>query len=216
MAGERTLPGLGLRAFWTPGSNGWNDEHDPDTRLVSILCQCAVISRTTALPGSPTDGDIYIVRTGDPNENEIAARDNGSWVYIVPQPGFMAWVENAAEFVKWDGAAWSPVLRSDVLAVSTYTASRTLAIGDKNGLVRMNSVSAMTLTVPDNSTVAFPVGTIIHVRQVAAGQVVISPAGGVTVNSPETLGLRKAGSSASLIKVATNVWDLTGDLEPIP
>ena len=64
MAGERALPGLGLRAYWTVGSNNWEQQHDPDTRMLSVLCQAAVISRTTNLPGSPANGDIYIVPVG--------------------------------------------------------------------------------------------------------------------------------------------------------
>lgn len=216
MAGERTLPGLGLRSYWTPGSNGYNTTLDPDIRLLSILCQCKVKSRTTALPGVPTAGDIYIVKVGDTDEKKIAAWDDGAWVIITPSAGYIAWVENAAELVKFDGTNWTTVLRPDVLAVNTYTASRTLTIDNKNGLCRMDKATALTLTVPQNSDVAFPVGTVVHLRQVGAGQLVIAPGLSVTIYTPETLALRKAGSSAALVKVDTNKWDLTGDLEALP
>lgn len=106
MAGERTLPGLGLRAFWTPGSNNWNAQFDPDMRKLSVLTQIAVISRTTNLPGSPTDGMIYIVPVGQTNANQVAARDNGAWVYFTPHEGFLVHVNDADVFVKWTGAAW--------------------------------------------------------------------------------------------------------------
>lgn len=106
MAGERALPGLGLRAYWTPGSNDWETEHDPDTRLLSILVQAAVISRTTNLPGSPANGAIYIVPVGQANENQIAARDNGAWVYVAPKEGHLIHVNDTDEFVKWTGSAW--------------------------------------------------------------------------------------------------------------
>lgn len=214
MAGERALPGLGLRAYWTPGSNGWADEHDPDIRKVSVLLQCAVISRVTSLPGSPTDGDMYIVPVGDANANDIAARDNGAWVYFTPQEGFIVWDKAADEFVKWTGSAWETVLRSPLMAINNQTVAYTLALSDINKVVRIDVATGVNLTVPNNSTVAFAVGTMIHIRQVGVGQITINPAAGVNVNSAETLLLRKDGSSATLLKVGTNDWDLTGDLEP--
>jgi hypothetical protein len=79
----------------------------------------------------------------------------------------------------------------------------------------MTSATAVNLTVPTNASVAFPVGTIIQIRQAGAGQVTVVASGGVTVNTAETLKLRKQGSTAALVKVDTNAWDLTGDLEAV-
>lgn len=103
---------------------------------------------------------------------------------------------------------------SSALTINTRTANYTLALVDAGAYVRMNLAGANTLTVPKNSVVAFPIGTVIHLRQVGAGKTTVSPVDGtVTINTPETTNLRKQGSSASLIKVATDTWDLTGDLE---
>lgn len=103
----RTLPGLGLSGFWALGEDGWKDANDVNLRTLSALTQPVVLSRTTALPGSPTDGDIYIVPDGaGSNPNEIAIRDNGSWVYLVPEEGWTAYVIDSAENVQFDGADW--------------------------------------------------------------------------------------------------------------
>lgn len=102
------------------------------------------------------------------------------------------------------------------ISVNTQTGSYTLVSADAGRYVRMNSTISNTLTVPPESSVPFPVGTVIQVRQVGSGQTTIVPGTDVTVNSPETLALRKSGSSAALIKVGTNEWDLTGDLEAAP
>lgn len=107
MAGERTLPGLGLTAFYTPGTHGWDLTLDPDLRLLSTLCQMSVLSRTTVLPGSPANGDIYIIKVGEPNEREIAIRDNGAWVRFVPGEGFLGWVKDDNEYVTYNGTAWT-------------------------------------------------------------------------------------------------------------
>ena len=100
-----------------------------------------------------------------------------------------------------------------LLLINAQTASYTLVLEDKGKVVRITSGSGVNLTIPTNAAVAFPIGTVISVRQVGAGKINFTPSGGVTVNTPETLFTRKAGASASLHKVGTNEWDLTGDLE---
>ena len=103
----RTLPGLGLSGFWTLGEDNWKDANDVNLRTLSALTQPVVLSRVTALPGSPTDGDIYIVPDGaGSNPNEIAIRDNGAWVYLVPEEGWTAYVADANENVQFNGTDW--------------------------------------------------------------------------------------------------------------
>lgn len=99
------------------------------------------------------------------------------------------------------------------LTINTQTSDYTLVAADSYAYVRMNKATAISVTVPPNSSVAFPIGTEIPVRAVGAGQVQVVAGAGVTINSPETLLLRKQGSAASIIKVATDEWDLVGDLE---
>lgn len=94
---------------------------------------------------------------------------------------------------------------------TTYT----LVLTDDNSVVRASNASAITLTVPPNSSVAFPIGSIVQVRQVGAGQVTLSPGAGVTLNTAETLISRKQGSTVGLMKVGTDEWDITGDLEAV-
>lgn len=91
-------------------------------------------------------------------------------------------------------------------AINTRTANYVLVLTDNGKYVRMNVASANTLTVPLNSSVAFPVGTTILIRQVGAGTTTIVATGGVTINAATLEMSQYAG--ASLIKVATNEWDL--------
>jgi hypothetical protein len=106
MAGERTLPGLGLTGFWNLGS-AYKTGMDQNLLDLSTLSQLRAISRVTALPGSPTDGDIYIVPSGaGSNPNEIAVRDNSAWAYYTPAEGYSAYVEDEDVFVVWNGTAW--------------------------------------------------------------------------------------------------------------
>ena len=98
------------------------------------------------------------------------------------------------------------------IATSAQTASYTLVLTDQSDLVEISNASANTLTVPLNSSVAFPVGTTITVLQTGAGQTTITPTGGVTINGTPGLKLRAQWSSATLIKRATDTWVALGDL----
>lgn len=96
---------------------------------------------------------------------------------------------------------------------NAQTASYTLALTDANHAVDVTSASATNVTVPPNSTIAFPIGTVIEVAQLGAGQVTIVAGAGVTIQSAGTLVKTRAQYSAvSLRKRATDTWLLAGDL----
>ncbi len=89
----------------------------------------------------------------------------------------------------------------------------TLVLTDAGKLIDMNNAAANTLTIPDNATVAFPVGTTIAVEMGGAGTTTITGAAGVTVNSSGGL-LNISGqyASVSLLKKATDTWTVVGSL----
>ena len=99
---------------------------------------------------------------------------------------------------------------------NVQTDSYTLVLGDAFKLVTINAATGKNLTVPLNSSVAFPVGTRIDLGQDGAGQVTVVATGGVTIRTPETLKLRKQWAKATLIKRATDTWDVEGNLEAAP
>ena len=100
------------------------------------------------------------------------------------------------------------------VAINTQTGTTyTTVLADQSKLVTLNNASAIALTIPANSSVAYPTGTQIDLSQFGAGQVTVAGASGVTVNSASGLKLRAQYSSASCVKVATDTWLLVGDLE---
>lgn len=103
-----------------------------------------------------------------------------------------------------------------LLALNAEVASYTLVLADADLIVEMDVATGNNLTVPTNASVAFPVGTMIHILQVNAGQTVVVPDTGVTINSSSTLKLRTQWSVATLLKRATDTWLLFGDLEAAP
>ena len=102
-----------------------------------------------------------------------------------------------------------PTLSFNTQTGTTYT----FVLSDGNNtLVTLNNSSAITLTVPPNSSVAFPVGAILQFAQIGAGQVTVAAGSGVTINYTPGLKTRAQYSSASLIQTATNTWLLSGDI----
>ena len=102
---------------------------------------------------------------------------------------------------------------ADSVTTNTQSSSYTLVIGDTGKTIEMNNASANTLTVPPNSSVAFPVGTRIEVTQYGAGKTTIAAGVGVTLRSRSSyLGLYSQYSGASLYKRATDEWIVIGDL----
>ncbi len=97
-------------------------------------------------------------------------------------------------------------------AQNPQIASYTLVLTDDGDIVTINNGSANNLTVPLNSTAAFPIGTQITIIQLGAGQTTIVATGGVTINSTPGLKLRAQYSVATLIKLGTDSWIAAGDL----
>jgi hypothetical protein len=98
--------------------------------------------------------------------------------------------------------------------ISQKTASYTLSsLTERDDLIEMGSESPITLTIPTDATLNYPIGTSIDILQTGAGQVTIAPVSvAVTVNATPGLKLRTTWSSATLLKRAANTWVVFGDL----
>ena len=108
--------------------------------------------------------------------------------------------------------SYLPPFRPAVLNSQTG-AGYTLVITDMGKVVERDNGSANTLTIPPNADVAFPIGAIIEVVQMGAGQTTLTPGSGVTLRSrgaaykiPGQYGV------AGIRKRATNEWVAFGDL----
>lgn len=110
------------------------------------------------------------------------------------------------------------VLRANGARVSTSTrvinaqtgTSYTLALADAGGVVTLNNAAAVTLTVPPNSSVAFPVGAFVDFAQLGAGQVTFAPGAGVTLLSYPGLKIGAQYGGAYVVKLSTDTWLVTG------
>ena len=97
---------------------------------------------------------------------------------------------------------------------TTYT----FVLADQGKYITASNASAITVSIPTNASVAFPIGTSIDLIQIGAGQVTVSAATpgtttiystGATAAAPKT---RVQYSALTCKKISTDVWHVIGDL----
>jgi hypothetical protein len=187
-------------------------------RLITILIS---LTLAIALAGQSANKSRYVYNfaggitvggtysTNDFNEKIDSIRVIGGTAYIysggdtipvyTPVAGT---IDNATVFVK--------LLADTTLDVTTVD---TLSLNEAGRLVRYSNAAQTKVYVPTNATVAFPVGTVINIKMDGAGIVGILPCSGVTIQSAkDSCYINYRHGWATLIKRATNKWDLMGAL----
>lgn len=131
-------------------------------------------------------------------------------------PDDTALVKDGASAIRSLGSSVDSALGQLTLNAQTGTTYTFVLTDNRNKLVTASNASAQTYTIPLNSSVAFPTGSMINIIQIGAGQVTIQGASGVTVASTGATAtapkLRVQYSAATLIKVGTDSWYVVGDI----
>jgi hypothetical protein len=82
--------------------------------------------------------------------------------------------------------------------------SYTLALTDRDKLVTMSAgAAAATFTIPPNSSVAFPIGSLIHLHHIGTGSVNVAAGAGVTVHNTGNFAQYEM---ITVIKRLTDTW----------
>jgi hypothetical protein len=110
-----------------------------------------------------------------------------------------------------DRSHQASVLGPDPIQVSGTT--YTFSFGDVGNHIMFTGGSAVTATIPPNSTLPCPVNSTIEIEQNGVGQVTVAAGAGVTINSPETLKTAKRYATAIFLKVDTDTWTAAGYFE---
>lgn len=182
--------------------------------VVTMTCETVpyggmAISPSVAAPvrGEPTPNRGSVVTAGNPTPYPIIGVSLNNGVGV-------------------GGGDCSVLLQGPCFDPSAYqiktlvnkTVNYTLALGDTGKVFDMKLGTALVLTVPPNSSVAFTIGTILEVVRLGAGSVTITPGAGVTIpNRLEAAGTTSRTISAQYgvvrpRKRATDQWVIEGDL----
>ena len=123
----------------------------------------------------------------------------------------------------------SPIINGATIATSTLTSplinlgintqtgtTYTTVLADNGKLTTLSNASAIAVTIPLNSSVAYPVGAQINMAQLGAGQVTVSGAGGVTLVSTgataATPTTRAQYSTLTCVQTSTDNWIVMRDI----
>lgn len=111
---SETLTNVGIKTKWPLGTN-YKTGMDENLAAIDALLQCGVIDRDLATPpGSPTNGDTYIVGasptgawTSKANQIAVWNTVNSAWAFYVPKEGWRCFVNDEDLFVNYlDTSEW--------------------------------------------------------------------------------------------------------------
>ena len=149
------------------------------------------------------------INTANITDTRVAVTTN------IPETGDISSV-TAGAGLTGGGSSGAVTLDASVATNAQTGTTYTLALADNGKLVTQSNASAITTTIPLNSSIALPVGAQITISQYGAGQVTIQGTGGVTVVStgataatPKT---RAQYSTATAIQTSANNWLVVGDI----
>ena len=205
------MAGLGYKDF-TVGQVLTSAQVDGYLMQQTVMKFADASARTTALTGVLAEGMMsYLADT-----NAVEKYDGSSWTAIgagdidgvTAGTGLSGGGTSGTVTVSFDYGVGNQSVENAQTG-TTYT----LVLTDAGKMVTLSNASAITLTVPTNASVAFPVNTRIDLLQYGAGQVTVAAAGGVTLASKASaLKLSAQYAGATLWKKATDTWVLVGDI----
>jgi hypothetical protein len=171
-------------------------------------------SGTHNFQNTVTFEDAVRNKAGVNNFADPAARDAA---LPVPVRGLVCFVRQDASAVAinqlqvYDGTSWKFIHGYTTLLPKI--ASYEPALDDAGKTITFDSTSNTTITIPPNSSKAFPLGTRFDVLRMNTGLVTFVQGSGVNIlskNSNKNIASRWSG--ATIIKTDTNTWVLIGDL----
>jgi hypothetical protein len=112
-------------------------------------------------------------------------------------------------------AAEQNALATAMIAINAQTGTTyTTVLADDGKLVTCDNASAIALTIPPNSSVAYGIGTQINIMQLGAGTVTITAGAGVTLRSDGSkLKTNAQYAVVTCAKIASDTWVVVGNLK---
>ena len=203
-------------AVWAAGTNQ-NSVPANDNALRNQILNGSVLSQTTtAQPGAPATGDIYIIastHTGAQwstfSPKDLAIYDGATWHAYAPIEGVIANV--AGFFYQYTGGAWVAVTVTagppDQLVNAQTGTTYTYVTGDKSKLVTHTNGSSIAGTLPQAGG-AFGAGWWMDVNNRGVGTLTITPTTS-TIDGVASLALA-TGQGVRIVSDGTNYFTQRG------
>lgn len=137
---------------------------------------------------------------------------SASWSTLSYAVGGLSEATASATYLSISDASntYAPLNISEVEKTTDFS----LELSDAGKLLRVNSASAIAVTVPINASAAFTTGTTVLLYRAGSEPVTISGAAGVTIRSLNSASaISGQYGQASLIKRDTDEWLLAGNIE---
>lgn len=99
--------------FLDANQNQKHVTHNAALTILDVLVNPKVESNALASPpGSPGDGQIWIVAAGAGGawagkDGQLAAWQDGAWSFYPPRVGTIAFAANLGQSLQWTGSAWA-------------------------------------------------------------------------------------------------------------
>ena len=95
---------------------------------------------------------------------------------------------------------------------NTTSISKTLQLADQDKVVGCTNSTAITITVPADGTVNFPIGSVVYIARFGAGGVALAAAAGVSLSRTGNLA---SNEEMFVRKRAANTWSTVESSTPL-
>ncbi|MCB1116787.1 MAG: hypothetical protein KDK71_09990 [Chlamydiia bacterium] len=168
----------------------------------------------TYIPTNTNTGAAVVALNG--GSNKAIKRNDGSALQagdlLAGIPVLLLWDASGDRWVLSGATAAQVSAASRPAATTQAGTSYTVTSTDEGDLVQFSNSSAVTVTLPADSTEDLPEGFLCHLNQAGTGQLSVVGGSGVTVRYAYSLAARSQYSSLSVFKVAANTWLVIGDV----
>lgn len=217
------IPGMN-QPIWPSGSTAPSAGVNTALERLAFLARGGVLSRTTnAEPGSPDDGDAYIMTAGRTGanwatyaENDVAVWLSGAWFVVKPAEiiGVPLLVNDEGDIIRWNGSAYEVVIGGGGGGATEYdiipeASAFTATPATHAGLGKYIRAGG---NVTFDSAQSYTAGQAFNIRATGAVTLVGT---GVTLTAPSggTLNLT-AGMAVQVVMVTSTTADVIGQTVP--
>lgn len=211
--GDTELKAQSDLRFTDSDSSNWIAFQAPATVSSNVTWTLPGADATSANQSLVSDaaGTLSWVTTGaqitdnaaDTSANYVifGTASTGTLLNVRVNSGDLTYTPSSGELAA--GAANFAGTAKSLLLENVTTTSKNFELTDQNRIIACNNTTDITITVPPNSSIAHPIGTVVYVYRYNTGGVQLAAGAGVTLNQSGGLGQRE---QILCRKRATDEW----------